>query len=79
MHQANREGAPVPAKYFETRSHFGEEEGKAQRSVVMYLETSHNALIHISINSDSVLETELPTAEELMTVVPAVLSNLTVK
>lgn len=72
------EGAPVPAKYFETRSHFGEEEGKAQRSVVVYLETSHNALIHISVNSDSVLETELPTAEELMTVVPAVLSNLTV-
>lgn len=70
--------APVPTKYFETLSHFGEEEGMAQRSVVIYLETPYDAMIHISINSDTVLETQLPTAEELMAVVPAVLANLTI-
>lgn len=71
--------APAPAKYFVTRSHFGEEQGTAQRSVVMYLETSENAVIHISINSNTVLEADLPAEEELLSVVPQVLANLTVK
>ena len=71
--------APAPAKYFVTRSHFGEEQGKAQLSVVMYLQTGENALIHISVNSDTVLETELPAEEELLSVLPQVLANLTVK
>ena len=73
------EDAQAPAKYFVTRSHFGEEQGTAQLSVVMYLETSHNALLHISVNTDTIPETELPEADELLAVVPQVLSNLTVK